>query len=138
MVRAINKMITGLLCPSFYLSYLIHALVVFLSHQGLRKKKKKNMEIYEMKILETDILELNDNIDQSELSSQALNRYIEISTHYINMEKVEEARKILISIGFTKKSVEKYIIRTIQDAQIHISEDFKLLMKGKVSKRYLN
>ena len=91
-----------------------------------------------MKILETDILELNDNLDQSELSSQALNRYIEISTHYINMEKVEKARKILISIGFTKKSVEKYIIRTIQDAEIHISEDFKLLMKGKVSKRYLN
>mgnify|MGYP007000207136 len=25
-----------------------------------------------------------------------------------------------------------------QDAEIHISEDFKLLMKGKVSKRYLN
>ncbi len=131
-------MITGLLCLSFYPGYLMHALVVYLSHQGLRKKKKKNMEIYEMKILETDILELNDNIDQSELSSQALNRYIEISTHYINMEKVEKARKILISIGFTKKSVEKYIIRTIQDAQIHISEDFKLLMKGKVSKRYLN
>ena len=136
MVRAINKMITGLLCPSFYLSYLIHALVVFLSHQGLRKKKF--MEVYDMKILETDILELNENIDQSELSSQALNRYIEISTHYINMDKVEKARKILISIGFTKKSVEKYIIRTIQDAEIHISEDFKLLMKGKVSKRYLN
>ena len=91
-----------------------------------------------MKILETDILELNDNIDQSELSSQALNRYIEISTHYINMEKVEKARKILISIGFTKKSVEKYIIRATHDAEIHISEDFKLLMKGKVSKRYLN
>ena len=129
-------MITGLLCLSFYPSYLIHALVVFLSHQGLRKKKF--MEVYDMKILETDILELNENIDQSELSSQALNRYIEISTHYINMEKVEKARKILISIGFTKKSVEKYIIRTIQDAEIHISEDFKLLMKGKVSKRYLN
>ena len=72
------------------------------------------MEVYEMKILETDILELNDNIDQSELSSQALNRYIEISTHYINMEKVEKARKILISIGFTKKSVEKYIIRQLR------------------------
>ena len=37
------------------------------------------MEVYDMKILETDILELNENIDQSELSSQALNRYIEIS-----------------------------------------------------------
>ena len=105
-------------------------------HQGLRKKKE--MEIYEMKTLETDILELNDNIDQSELSSQALNRYIEISTHYINMEKVEKARKILITVGFTRKSVEKYITRTIQDAEIHISEDFKLIMKGKVSKRYLN
>ena len=54
------------------------------------------------------------------------------------MEKVEKARKILISIGFTKKSVEKYIIRATHDAEIHISEDFKLLMKGKVSKRYLN
>ena len=138
MVWAINEIITGILCLSFCSSYLIHALVVFLSHQGLRKKKSKNMEVYDMKTLETDILELNNNIDQSELSSQALNRYIEISTHYINMDKVEKARKILISIGFTKKSVEKYIIRTIQDAEIHISEDFKLLMKGKVSKRYLN
>ena len=135
MVRTINEIITGNL-------YML-SLQLFNTRlggtpvrQGLRKKKE--MEIYEMKSLETDILELNDNIDQSELSSQALNRYIEISTHYINMEKVEKARKILISIGFTKKSVEKYIIRTIQDAEIHISEDFKLLMKGKVSKRYLN
>ena len=111
--------------------------MVFLSHQGLRKKKEKEYG-YINENLETDNLEHNDNIDQSETSSQALNRYIEISTHYINMDKVEKARKILISIGFTKKSVEKYIIRTIQDAEIHISEDFKLLMKGKVSKRYLN
>ena len=51
------------------------------------------MEIYDMKILETDILELNENIDQSELSSQALNRYIEISTHYINMEKLKKLEK---------------------------------------------
>ena len=70
------------------------------------------MEVYDMKTLETDILELNDNIDQSELSSQAINRYIEISTHYINMEKIQKARKILISIGFTKKSVELVSIVT--------------------------
>ena len=53
------------------------------------------MEVYDMKTLETNILELSDNIDQSELSSQAINRYIEISTHYINMEKVQKARKLL-------------------------------------------
>ena len=51
------------------------------------------MDVYDMKTLETNILELSDNIDQSELSSQAINRYIEISTHYINMEKVQKARK---------------------------------------------
>ena len=54
------------------------------------------------------------------------------------MENVGEARNILISIGFTKESVEKYIKRATQEAEMHISEDFKLMMKGKVSKKYLN
>ena len=92
-----------------------------------------------MELLEfTNVLELEDEIDQSELSNKAINRYIEISTHLINMENVGEARNILISIGFTKESVEKYIKRATQDAEMHISEDFKLMMKGKVSKKYLN
>ena len=54
------------------------------------------------------------------------------------MEDISGARKILISVGFTKKSVEKFIKRAKNDAEIHISEDFKLMIKGKVSKKYLN
>ena len=86
----------------------------------------------------TEVLELDEQIAQSSLSSQALNKYIEVSTHLINMEDVAAARKLLLSIGFTKKSVEKFIKMAIDNAEMQVSEDFKLMLKGKVSKKYLN
>jgi len=85
-----------------------------------------------------DVLELEEQAVQSELSNKAINRYIEVSSHLINMEQISVARKILISVGFTKKSVEIFIKRSRFDAEINISEDFKLMIKGKVSKKYLN
>ena len=57
----------------------------------------------------TEVLELEEQMAQSSLSNQAVNQYIEISTHLINMEDVSSARKLLLSVGFTKKSVEKFI-----------------------------
>ena len=85
-----------------------------------------------------DVLELEEQAAQSELSNKAINRYIEVSSHLINMEEISAARKILISVGFTKKSVEMFIKRSRFDAEINISEDFKLMIKGKVSKKYLH
>ena len=86
----------------------------------------------------TEILELDEQMAQSNLSNKALNQYIEVSTHFINMEDVAAARKLLLSIGFTKKSVEKFIEIAKDNAEMQVSEDFKLMLKGKVSKRYLN
>ena len=85
-----------------------------------------------------DVLELEEQAAQSELSNKVINKYIEVSSHLINMEEISAARKILISVGFTKKSVELFIKRTRFDAEINISEDFKLMIKGQVSKKYLN
>ena len=86
----------------------------------------------------TEVLELDEQMAQSSLSNKALNQYIEVSTHFINMEDITAARKLLISIGFTKKSVEKFIKIAKDDAEMRVSEDFKLMLKGKVSKKYLN
>ena len=86
----------------------------------------------------TEVLELDEQMAQSNLSNKALNQYIEVSTHFINMEDVAAARKLLLSIGFTKKSVEKFIKIAKDNADMQLSEDFKLMLKGKVSKRYLN
>ena len=86
----------------------------------------------------TEVLELDEQMAQSNLSNKALNQYIEVSSHFINMEDVAAARKLLLSIGFTKKSVEKFIKIAKDDAEMRVSEDFKLMLKGKVSKRYLN
>jgi hypothetical protein len=86
----------------------------------------------------TEVLELDEQMAQSNLSNKALNQYIEVSTHFINMEDVAAARNLLISIGFTKKSVEKFIKIAKDNAEMQVSEDFKLMLKGKVSKRYLN
>ena len=52
----------------------------------------------------TEVLELEEKMDQSSLSNEAVNKYIEISTHLVNMEDVAAARKLLLAIGFTKKS----------------------------------
>ena len=86
----------------------------------------------------TEVLELEEQMVQSSLSNQAVNQYIEISTHLINMEDISSARKLLLSVGFTKKSVEKFIKMAKNNAEIEVSEDFKLMLKGKVSKKYLN
>ena len=86
----------------------------------------------------TEVLELDEQMAQSNLSNKALNQYIEVSTHFINMEDVAAARNLLISIGFTKKSVEKFIKIAKDNAEMQVSEDFKLMLKGKVSKRYFN
>ena len=75
---------------------------------------------------------------QSSLSNKAVNKYIEISTHLVNMEDVAAARKLLLAIGFTKKSIEKFIKMAKDNAEMQVSEDFKLMLKGKVSKKYLN
>lgn len=85
-----------------------------------------------------EVLELEEKLGQSELSNKVIDRYVEVSSHLINMEDIGAARKILISVGFTKKSVEKFIKISKKDAEMHISEDFKLMIKGKVSKKYLN
>ena len=86
----------------------------------------------------TEVLELEEKMDQSSLSNEAVNKYIEISTHLVNMEDVAAARKLLLAIGFTKKSIEKFIKMAKDNAEMQVSEDFKLMLKGKVSKRYLN
>ena len=86
----------------------------------------------------TEVLELEEKMDQSSLSNEAVNKYIEISTHLINMEDVAAARKLLLAIGFTKKSIEKFIKMAKDNAEMQVSEDFKLMLKGKVSKKYLN
>ena len=86
----------------------------------------------------TEVLELDEQMAQSNLSNKALNQYIEVSSHFINMEDVAAARKLLLSIGFTKKSVEKFIEISKDNAEMQVSEDFKLMLKGKVSKKYLN
>ena len=85
-----------------------------------------------------DILVMKEKRFQSELSDMVINRYIEISLHLINIEKINRARKILLSVGFTKKSVEIFIKKSKFNAEINISEDFKLMIRGKVSKKYLN
>jgi Holliday junction resolvasome RuvABC DNA-binding subunit len=86
----------------------------------------------------TEVLELEEKMDQSSLSNEAVNKYIEISTHLVNMEDVAAARKLLLAIGFTKKSIEKFIKMAKDNAEMQVSEDFKLMLKGKVSKKYLN
>ena len=85
-----------------------------------------------------DILVMKEKRFQSELSDMVINRYIEISLHLINIEKINRARKILLSVGFTKKSVEIFIKKSKFNAEINVSEDFKLMIRGKVSKKYLN
>ena len=86
----------------------------------------------------TEVLELEDQTSQSNLSDTIIHRYIDVSTHLINMEDVVVARKLLRSVGFTKKSVEKFIKMAKDNAELNVSEDFKLMLKGKISKKYLN
>jgi len=85
-----------------------------------------------------EVLELEEQMAQSSLSNLVINKYIDVSTHLVNMEDVSAARKLLLSVGFTKKSVEKFIKMAKYNAEMKVSEDFKLMLKGKISKKYLN
>ena len=86
----------------------------------------------------TEVLKLEEQIDQTSLSNLVIHKYIDLSTHLINMEDVGAARKLLLAVGFTKKSVEKFIKMAKDNAELNVSEDFKLMLKGRISKKYLN
>ena len=85
-----------------------------------------------------NILKLEEQIAQTSLSNLVIHKYIDLSTHLINMEDVGAARKLLLAVGFTKKSVEKFIKMAKDNAELNVSEDFKLMLKGRISKKYLN
>lgn len=85
-----------------------------------------------------DILELKENLIQGKFSNLVIRKYIELSTHLIYTEEILAAKKLLQTIGFTKKSINKFVKLAKVNAERYVSEDFKLMLKGKISKKYLN
>lgn len=85
-------------------------------------------------IIRFNNLELDEQLSQSALSNKALDKYIEISTHLINMEDVVSARKLLLSIGFTKKSIEKFIKIEKKMLKCKYQKILNLCLKAKFQK----
>ena len=54
------------------------------------------------------------------------------------MGKYQMAKRILKSIGFTQKSINRFVKFAKINADINVDEEFKLMLQGKVSKKYLN
>ena len=79
----------------------------------------------------------NDNYN-SNFSNKTLDSYVDISVHFINMGKEKDAKKILKLLGFTKKSINRFVRYAKINADMNVAEEFKLMLKGKVSKKYLN
>ena len=79
----------------------------------------------------------NDNYNSS-FSNKTIDSYIDISVHLINMGKNEKAKRILELLGFTKKSINKFVRFAKINADMNVAEEFKLMLQGKVSKKYLN
>ena len=79
----------------------------------------------------------NDNYNSS-FSNKTIDSYIDISVHLINMGKNEEAKRILKLLGFTKKSINRFVRFAKINADMNVAEEFKLMLQGKVSKKYLN
>ncbi len=52
--------------------------------------------------------------------------------------KNDKALEILNSIGFTKKSIDSFIIVASTELEVDFSNDTRLLLKEKISKKYLN
>ena len=79
----------------------------------------------------------NDNYN-SNFSNKTLDSYVDISVHFINMGKEKDAKKILKLLGFTKKSINRFVRYAKINADMNVAEEFKLMLKGEVSKKYLN
>jgi len=83
-------------------------------------------------------LKLEKDNYNSNFSNKTIDSYIDISVHLINMGKYQMAKRILKSIGFTQKSINRFVKFAKINADINVDEEFKLMLQGKVSKKYLN
>ena len=83
-------------------------------------------------------LKLEKDNYNSNFSNKTIDSYIDISVHLINMGKNEKAKRILELLGFTKKSINKFVRFAKINADMNVAEEFKLMLQGKVSKKYLN
>tara|TARA_Y100000741_G_C18227279_1_gene548325 strand:- start:1043 stop:1324 length:282 start_codon:yes stop_codon:yes gene_type:complete len=74
----------------------------------------------------------------SEKSFNAINNLIDLAKHYLFIDKKDKALEILKSIGFTKKSIDSFIVVASTELEVDFSNDTRLLLKEKISKKYLN
>ena len=83
-------------------------------------------------------LKLEKDNYNSNFSNKTIDSYIDIAVHLINIGKDQKAKRILKSIGFTQKSINRFVRFAKINADINVAEEFKLMLQGKVSKKYLN
>ena len=95
-------------------------------------------EIIRNKMDFVKFLKLEKDNYNSNFSNKTIDSYIDISVHLINMGKDYKAKRILKSIGFTQKSINRFVRFAKINADINVAEEFKLMLQGKVSKKYLN
>ena len=67
-----------------------------------------------------------------------LNNLINLAKHCLFIDKKEKSLEILKSIGFTKKSIDSFIVVASTELEVDYSSDMRLLLKEKISKKYLN
>ena len=76
--------------------------------------------------------------DLSEKTIDTISNLINLAKHYLFIDKKDKALEILNSIGFTKKSIDSFIIVASTELEVDFSNDTRLLLKEKISKKYLN
>ena len=76
--------------------------------------------------------------DLSEKTIDTISNLINLAKHYLFIDKKDKALEILNSIGFTKKSIDSFIIVASTELDVDFSNDTRLLLKEKISKKYLN
>ena len=74
----------------------------------------------------------------SEKTIDTINNLINLAKHYLLIDRKDKALEILNLIGFTKKSIDSFIIVASTELEVDFSNDTRLLLKEKISKKYLN
>ena len=66
-----------------------------------------------------------------------IRKYISLAKHLVFIQKENQSKVILVSLGFSVKSINRFIKLSKQELSL-CDDDFKNMLMGKISLKHLN
>lgn len=83
------------------------------------------------------VLKYKDDSHDKKQKHNLVDKYIDLAKHYVIVDQSFKAEELLLNLGFTEDSVKKFV-QLSKDEISTYDEDFRFLLRGKISNKHLN